>query len=459
MADDLKSQRKKAIQTLHDAAQIGDVSTVRSIFETHKEFSINITRKGKNTILHTALFHNQDGMLLDYLIDMGADVNLENCKGYTPIVVAITHCKEVVAIEKLVAAGAEYNVELDSGSFAGMTLLQVAEKHKNEQAVTFLKYLKSNEGADRKVLLEKDVPKNRAFCPICNTLVRFPTQMSRLRDNQAQVEENYKLFGQYGKKKKKSKVYTSRQYLDQFLNHADGETWKKLCGVEFHAMENMALRKEISESYAVLHAVQECCDKLFGLCRSTNGNLNLSNIFLIDLCSGKGITSALGAALFPNDNFFLSIDKMLAHTVPHYFFNDEEHISYMSRDIFSNKILHELETLVRQHTINGRTAILVGMHCCGILSERAIELYEHIPDIKGIVLSPCCLPKKHELKKHQLRFKPPIEKGQDPYPSWSSYLKVRVEGCNKPSGPEDVLIYQDLEMHTEKNYMVVGISK
>ena len=456
-----KEKRKHALQCLHDAAQIGDVSTVRSIFDAHKEFSINIARKGKNSILHTALFHNQEGMLLDYLINEGADVNLVNSKGFTPLVIAITHCKEGVAIEKLINAGAKYAIVLEYGSFAQMSPLQIAEKYGNDKATTFLKDLLSNQNVATKVVNTKELPKNKAVCPLCNTLVRYPTQMSRLLNNQVQVEHNYKMYGEYGKKKKRSKVYITRKYLDQFLNHANGETWKRLCGIEFHSMENMALRKEISESYAVLHAVQECCNRLSGNCGAGtlpgDSALELKNLFMIDLCSGKGITSALGASLFPTNNHFLSIDKMLAHTVPHYFFNDEEHISYMSRDIFSEELLNDLKTLVQKHVLEGRTAILVGMHCCGILSERTIEIFESIPDIKAVVLSPCCLPKKHELRKRQLQFKPPDKKGENPYPSWCTYLKERVERVDTFGCEKDVWMYDDLEIHSEKNGMVVGI--
>jgi hypothetical protein len=188
-------------------------------------------------------------------------------------------------------------------------------------------------------------------------------------------------------------------------------------------------------------------------------SLTLRNIFLIDLCSGKGITSALAAALFPSgNNFFLSIDKMPAHTVPHYFFNNEQHIAYMSRDILSEKIFSEMEELVHKQTMEGRTAILVGMHCCGILSERVVDLFERIPDIKGIVLSPCCLPKKHEVK--TIHFMPvSVAKGGNPYPEWCNYLKERVEGYYSAGAVEDVRIYQDTEMHTEKNYIVVGARK
>lgn len=49
----------------------------------------------------------------------------------------------------------------------------------------------------------------------------------------------------------------------------------------------MRLRKEISESYAILHAVQECCVKLGVDLAKAGGekkdNVHLENTFLIDL--------------------------------------------------------------------------------------------------------------------------------------------------------------------------------
>jgi ankyrin repeat protein len=119
-----------------------------------------------------------------------------NCKGYTPMIVAITHCKDCIALRKLVAAGAPYDIVLDSGTFAGMTPLQVAEKFNNERAIAFLSRLLENKDATTTLLIDKETPKNKKLCPICNTLVRYPTQMSRLKDNQAQVEENYKVYGE-----------------------------------------------------------------------------------------------------------------------------------------------------------------------------------------------------------------------------------------------------------------------
>ena len=99
------------------AAQIGDVETVEIIFDNYKEIHINTSRKGRNTTLHTAVLHNQEGLLIDYLIENGADVNLQNTKGCCPLTLAIINCKESKAVEKLIAAGATWE-KFDTGAFA-----------------------------------------------------------------------------------------------------------------------------------------------------------------------------------------------------------------------------------------------------------------------------------------------------------------------------------------------------
>ena len=46
----------------------------------------------------------------------------------------------------------------------------------------------------------------------------------------------------------------------------------------------MRLRKEISESYAILHAVQDCCVNLGAASsEASKENVDLENVFLIDL--------------------------------------------------------------------------------------------------------------------------------------------------------------------------------
>lgn len=102
------NERRRALaQQLHNAAQVGNIQEIQSIFIKHPELSIDSHRKG-NTALHTALYHNQDGLLLDYLLECGASVNSPNSKGYTPLDLSIMYCKGGKAAEKLIGAGAQW---------------------------------------------------------------------------------------------------------------------------------------------------------------------------------------------------------------------------------------------------------------------------------------------------------------------------------------------------------------
>ena len=181
-----------------------------------------------------------------------------------------------------------------------------------------------------------------------------------------------------------------------------------------------------------------------------------------DLCSGKGITTALCGALDSkgSNNCFLAVDRMLPHTIPH--FLNAKQIQYMCRDIMPEDIIAEMAEIVRDQTHEqGRTCILVGMHLCGLLSERAIALFERISEIKGLVLSPCCLPKKNERRNSRFTKEKP-ESGEVSaelfnYFRWSNYLKERIEEHSSTGGVSNVRLYTDDKMHTNKNVIIVGV--
>ena len=510
------NERLALAQQLHNAAQVGNIQEIQAIFAKHHQIlSIDSHRRG-NTALHTALYHNQDGLLLDYLIERGANLNTPNSKGYTPLDLAIMYCKRGKAVEKLIDAGAlwkEKYADISSNgvplAFAGMTPLEVARKYNNQEVVELLtarllhqdddtnycqpiSSTSSTEGNTTSSPSNTPIKKWHAICPICKDTVRFPTSMSRILLDQTLLEQKLQknaigvqILDNKDKTTRNRKKYTTRKYLDQFISHANGKAYEKLCGIEYHAVQNMRLRKEISESMGVLCAVQKCCDELNnsgGMVVEGGGaadkgeddRIQLKNVFLIDLCSGRGLTTALGGALHDDyndddernegNNFFLSIDRMLPHTVPH-FLQDGANRRYLSRDVMSESLFAELQEIVSEQLGMGRTPILVGMHLCGILSERAVEFFERIPSIKGIVLSPCCLPKKHEQKKGITKF----AKGKVDYEflgsnhengelynyfKWNDYLKEMTS----KSTPH-VRSFTDEEMHTEKNAVVVGIRK
>ena len=248
-----------------------------------------------------------------------------------------------------------------------------------------------------------------------------------------------------------------------------------------------------------------------------------------------------------NNNYFLAIDKMLPHTIPHFLQHQQQHpttthnnnnhcddnidhdvctaatttttigsssVQYLCRDIMANKFFDEIEIIVHEQTqLHNRTCILVGMHLCGTLSERAIDIFHRTKDIAGIILSPCCLPKLHEYDSGRTAFvkckqPPSITRTSESdnnstndselllynYFRWANYLKERVSGqqvsggrsnndanddgggsCNNDAddggggGRSDddddddtldnvnVRLYTDEEMHTEKNAIIVGL--
>ena len=462
--------------TLHQFASAGDVEALESLLSTHKDLNINCSSKGKNTALHSALSHNQQGLVIDYLIKKGADVDAFNSKGYNAILLAIINCQpSTQALVKLIRAGAIWDCHFKRGKFSGLTVLDVAIQHSNKEAVELFKTLKTNVPQQKKkeeFKFEKNASihkaTNHAICPLCRVNVKFPLKISFLESSQKQVEKNILLCQKVREiegnvvkpmnKQQKKEIYVSRKYMDEFLSHSDGEAYQKICGIEYHGVGNKGkLRKEVSESYAALHAVQNCCVQL-GLSEISQ-TLHLNNVFLIDLCSGKSLTTALCGVLFPPDsshdgevgNKFLAVDRLPVHLVPHFV---DDNISYLSRDILSDRFFNEMEQEVRRQVEVGRTAILVGMHLCGNLSEKAIEFFKRIPLIKAMVLSPCCLPNLRKNK--DSAFSRYLKDGEDSYVSWSTYLKDLAQNSGKIDATP-VRSYNDTDMHSIKNTIITAV--
>jgi hypothetical protein len=473
--------------TLHKFAGSGDAEAITALLQANPDLDINISSKGKNTALHSALSHNQQGLVIDCLISYGANVMAFNTKGFNPLVLAIIHCQNgTQALEKLIKAGVDCTSAFGRGKFSGLSPMDLAIQSNNEQAKTLLE----NMQLKQKAVIDEKPPsqkKNHGTCPLCRCCVKFPTKMSFILSQQedAEKKERERLILQqdqiieskrtHDPKQLMKKLYTSRKYLDQFLTHSGGSAYEKLCRIEYHGIGNKnKLRKEITESYSILHAVEQCCDDLRNIDTSdrseTDSVIQLEQVFVIDLCSGKSLTTALCCALFPSEqsepgygnNHFLAVDRLPVHLIPH--FLQDANSSYLSRDIMIPEFFAELEQEVRRHTIEGRTAILVGMHLCGNLSERAIELFRRIPLIKALVLSPCCLPK---LRKGVTVFDL-FEKniGEDPYFAWSRYLEERInedmtneETMNEESKGTNVAVrsYFDTYMHSIKNTIITAV--
>lgn len=472
--------------TLQRFASKGDVEAIESIIENHPEVDIDVhSSKKRNTSLHAALIQNQQGFVIDFLIKKGANINAFNKKGLNPVILAIVHCRPgTQALEKLIRAGAALD-RFERGRFIGLNVLDIAMHWKNEEAVTFLEGSSLALGASEKKGMRDGVKKvnivvgckekGKGICPLCNCRVKFPTNMSFLKFNQERAEKGYNdnllKTRQFDKTNPCSvstsaehaneinTVYISHKYLDEFMSHAKGESYRKLCGIEYHGVSNMhKLRKELSESYSILHAVQECWLKSkernqVKVTLDDKDPVSFEDIYLIDLCSGKSLTAALCAVLFPahsnnhNNNHVLAVDKLPSQKVPH--FMQDANINYLTRDIMSPEFLKELEEEVHhQSQVEGRTVILVGMHLCGNLSERAIEFFHKISLIEAIIISPCCLPRLNGRKDPSGNNS--LE-NVETYMDWSHHLKYSIYDAKN-----EVNLYTDHEMHSTKNSIITA---
>ena len=71
-------------------------------------------------------------------------------------------------------------------------------------------------------------------------------------------------------------------------------------------------------------------------------------------------------------------------------------VRYVQLDVLSRHFIDDVrvlcETAGRADADDGRPTIVLGMHLCGLLSIRAIELLARLPRVRALVLAPCCLP-------------------------------------------------------------------
>lgn len=107
-----------------------------------------------------------------------------------------------------------------------------------------------------------------------------------------------------------------------------------------------------------------------------------------DLCCGKSLTAYVLRNCYPSCSV-LAVDRQPAEMAPHYH-SLETGVTYRQADVTSP----DFATLLAVHVATAGHGLLCGMHLCGMLSVKAIELFLATPAMEAIVLSPCCLPGK-----------------------------------------------------------------
>ena len=116
----VKPANPAADRALLEAAMNGNIASIKQ----HLDAGANVSTKDVND--WTPLYNAGKKEIAELLISRGADVNATDKSGWTPLHAAAMGGKETV--ELLIANGANVNARVASGSYKGMTPLDLASK-------------------------------------------------------------------------------------------------------------------------------------------------------------------------------------------------------------------------------------------------------------------------------------------------------------------------------------------
>ena len=216
------------------------------------------------------------------------------------------------------------------------------------------------------------------------------------------------------------------------------------------------LRKEITESMAAIGRVRrelrkgvKCAER--------------ERLCVFDLCSGKGLLSACAGYAFGNDD---GVDSVRVHMVDNdlrmkldHLKSETERVTFHAMDMYSS----DLDALVARECAAPNTrVVVVGIHLCGELSRRAIELFVgHKCDV--LVLAPCCLVRERKRGKRRFgKFGYGLSAAAKRLGTCSSDLWCKLLYDTLPSHVDDdfVRVYKtydrDEDMLTEKSAFITA---
>lgn len=153
--------------------------------------------------------------------------------------------------------------------------------------------------------------------------------------------------------------------------------------LHYHNLLDMrSLRKEISESWGALAATRSLLAEL---------KLDPADVVFFDLCSGKAMTAVALAMTF-SQSTVVALDIISSKCLPHT--SDLTNLRYAEANLFQAEGMLRKE--LEQQGGRGKYGLLIGSHLCGRLSSQAITLFQAIPQVAGVVLSPCCWPRRRD---------------------------------------------------------------
>ena len=199
------------------------------------------------------------------------------------------------------------------------------------------------------------------------------------------------------------------------------------------SIKSKSLRKEIAEASAAASRCPRAVAKALEARRegsvvtgSTSGTDPLgdgTDVVFFDLCSGKGFTSVFLAHRYPNARVVM-VDANAKMNLTH-LKSLAPRVTFHCLDLYGEETL----ALLRRETATSgkKASAVVGVHLCGDLARRAIELWD-ASNADALVLSPCCLVREVHARRRpcgRFGYGLPLlarKSGWDAYGLWCRFL-------------------------------------
>lgn len=174
-------------------------------------------------------------------------------------------------------------------------------------------------------------------------------------------------------------------HVDLVRRLREDDTWASWANVH-----GRTLRKEIAESMAACGLAERALIAGGWRAEEEEGGgrrqQQQQRVVVFDLCSGKGFSAVVASRRFGSRCEVHMVDANEKMDLSH--LKGEPRIRFHGMDVYDAR----LDALVKEAREDAETSrvVIVGVHLCGDLSRRAIELFaRHRVDV--LVLSPCCL--------------------------------------------------------------------
>eukprot|EP00051_Salpingoeca_urceolata_P015961 m.209914 g.209914 ORF g.209914 m.209914 type:complete len:488 (+) comp18550_c1_seq1:153-1616(+) len=402
------------------AAETGWTELVAQLLARGDDPNWQHPRKKSTALMSACMYGHTDVIRL--LLDAGADPNITNYHRCTALMFACqAPCARDEMVDILVAAGALTEVVNTQRT----TAAGFAQRNKHPELAARLKAMADTATHQRNRDRQDKSAHKLSFCDICHESLRTKTKVEYaieriMADPDADAS------------------------LKQFCQCAALTAMLDPCRKpRFHrVLELNHFRKEASETVAMLNSLQTMIQRL---------NCHPADVLIFDLCCGKSLTASIAALRYPQATV-VAVDKLSEKFMPHYV--DLPNVRFVEADLHqADGLVGEAIEDVKNRSERGEChAIIVGMHLCGLLSEKAADLFVTFPNINGLVLSPCCLPGANAStvvrRARAMRV--------DAYDLWCTYLllSASTRARNQLQHPVRCNLRKDQAILSEKNSVI-----